>query len=208
MSSGPTLNSRLRVLVAKTYRAEKLYSSVRKPQRERSAPLAMVSETANEIRAREWQKTHYDLRVALNDILSLGNSSEQSKQLLLLKERYSVLATDSAKLLRQGSETLKETTERQEFAHVLKLSLELIRIKARAQSNKAISEELSSLLSKAGKKTDAQHLNPEERAAVVDGSFHFGPAPSAEQIGEGQSSELPANVISLARRRAAGGRSS
>ena len=193
MSASATLNSRLRVLVAKTFRAEKLYSSIRNTKRDTSVALSSVSEAANELRAKEWQKSHYELRLALNEILNLGTTSEQSKHLLMLRERFANRVEESAAGIEKAVDSLSETANRQEFAHVLKLSLELIRLKACAQSNKVIAEELTALLSKSGRTTDASGIDPADLDKI-----------SIRESSESPQ-ELPANVISLAKRRAAGG---
>ncbi len=201
MSNGATLNSRLRVLVAKTFRAEKLYSSIRNKKQSDTISVSALSDLANEVRAKEWQNAHYQLRTALNDVLSQGGSSQQSKDLLLLREQFAKRAKEAAVAVENGVRTLNETAKRQEFAHVFKLSLELVQHKARAQASKVISEELTSLLNKAGRSTDASGLEDIS-------SDHFGleavaMQESAEDVLE---EELPSNVVSLLSRRAAGSR--
>ena len=196
MAHTATLNSRLRVLVAKTFRAEKLYGSIRNKKRDDSISLSALSEVANEVRAKEWQSAHYTLRTALNDVLSQGSSAQQSKDLLLMREQFSKRSQQAAAAVEQGVRTLNETAKRQEFAHVFKLSLELVRHKARAQANKVISEELTSLLSKSGRSTDASKL--EETASE---SLELAETPDVAL-----EEDLPSNVVSLLDRRAAGSR--
>lgn len=146
MSLGPTLNSRLRVLVAKAFRAEKLYSSVNSSRAERLTNLAVIAEAASDIRAREWQRTHYQLRTALNDILSIGNSGGIVKEVVGLRETFLKRSQESLSLVEKGAEDLIETTRRQEFAHIFKISAELIRLKAQAQACRAVADELSGVL--------------------------------------------------------------
>ena len=200
MSNAATLNSRLRVLVAKTFRAEKLYSSIRNKKRSDSLSVSALSEVANEVRAREWQSVHYQLRTALNDILSQCNNSQQSKELLLLREQFGKRAQEAALDVEKGVQQLHDTAKRQEFAHVFKLSLELVRHKARAQANKVIAEELTSLLSKSGRSTDASGLEESNRSLELEA------VAMSESTDSALEDDLPSNVVSLLSRRAAGGR--
>lgn len=193
MSTSATLNSRLRILVAKAFRAEKLYGAAKSAKQRESMPSqTTITDAAQELRAREWQRSHYELRVSLNNILSLGNVKDQANQLLLLKSRYEARAEEHVRAVRKLVETLKETADRHEFAHVLKLALELIRLKAVAQSSKVIAEELQAILSRSGKgaeQADAAALL--DSAAMVEGVL-------VEPI----EYSLPENVVSLAERRA------
>jgi hypothetical protein len=189
MSSTATLNSRLRILVAKAFRAEKLYGAAKGNKlREAMASQTTITDAAQELRAKEWQKTHYELRVALNNILSLGNSKEQATQLALLKSRFETRAEEHVSAVRKLVENLKETADRHEFAHVLKLAMELIRLKAVAQSSKVITEELQAVLSRSGRSADApEELNVIAAAAILSEPIEY---------------SLPENVVSLAERRA------
>lgn len=203
MSSSATLNSRLRILVAKAFRAEKLYAAARASKQKEAMPAhSTVSDAAQELRAKEWQKSHYDLRVSLNTILALGNNKEQASQLLLLKARYQSRAEENAETVKKLLKTLKETADRQEFAHVLKLALELIRLKAVTQSSKVITEELHAVLSRSGR---ASEVNVEVLDRIASAPLH---PQSNAQLAEDESEEymLPENVVSLAERRAVRGR--
>lgn len=195
MSTSATLNSRLRVLVAKAFRAEKLYGAA-KTSKQRDAFLAhtSVSDAAQGLRAKEWQKSHYELRASLNNILALGSSMEQAKQLLLLKACYESRAQEHTAVVKKIVATVKETVERQEFAHVLKLALELIRLKAISQSSKVISEELAAILNRSGRPSDASTEVLETLASDV-----------GHEAEEGEYL-MPENVVSLAERRAVRGR--
>ena len=195
MSNSATLNSRLRVLVAKAFRAEKLYGAAKaSKQIESHATQTVVSDVAQQLRAKEWQKSHYELRVSLNNILSLGNSKEQAQQLMLLKSCYETRSKEHSAVVKKLADNLKETVERQEFAHVLKITLELIRLKAIAQSSKVICEELHAVLNRSGRNTElsAEMLEKlSEESATADQSDEY---------------IVPENVVSLAERRAVRGR--
>ncbi len=194
-----TLNSRLRVLVAKTYRAEKLYSSIRSNHREMlSRELATresgalgnstsLAELANDARAKEWQNCHYTLRVALNELLSEQDAKLQAQEVLRLREEYAHKAQERSALVEHGAQTLAEMAKREEFAHTLKLSIELVRHKARAQACKVISDDLNAVLVQSSRSTDATNLPPKAE-----------PEPMQEVA-------RPDNVVALPYRRAAGG---
>lgn len=201
MTARPTLNSRLRVLVAKTFRAEKLYSSIRNSRADKFAGVTTLSEIANDIRAKEWQRAHYKLRTALNDILMLGSSAEIVAEVVQLREYFLQKVEESSAALEHGSEAVIDTVQRSEFAHSFRISVELIRHKACVQANKVIAEELSALLEASG------------RSAALDSASRtvgpIGPAPSSSYVpaaeGEAEATAY-SNVIPLRRRFAAGTR--
>lgn len=151
MSSSPTLNSRIRVLVAKAFRAEKLYSSVNNAKGDRLSNLAVLAEAASEIRAKEWQRAHYQLRTSLNDILALGNNGLMAREVAILRERFVERANESGATVEEGAQELIDAARRHEFAHTFKLSLELIRRKAQAQASRVIADELGALLDSSGR---------------------------------------------------------
>ena len=150
--SNPTLHSRIRVLVAKAFRAERLYGSMRNKQALSGVSEETLGELANDIRAQEWQKSHFLLRRTLNDILaSTTSSSEVAQALALLRDRFKKKGSESAAEVKQLSAHLVEAAGREEFATTLKSSLSLISHKARAQANSVVAEELSALLESSGK---------------------------------------------------------
>lgn len=193
MSSSPTLNSRIRVLVAKAFRAEKLYSSVNNTKGEKLSNLALLAEAASEIRAKEWQRAHYQLRTGLNDILALGNSAVMAREVSILRERFLERAHESGGTVEEGAEELIDAAKRHEFAHTFKLSLELIRRKALAQASRVIADELGALLDASGRMTavppDARSVREEREPE--------------EQV-EPQPEAFRSNVISLTGRLALG----
>lgn len=150
MSGSQTLNSRLRILVAKAYRSEKLYSSVNGARSERQLSSSAQAEIASDARAKEWQRAYNQLRLAANDILSLGNPSHVARAVQSLRSSFLSKAEDSARLLAKGEEEVVETARRHEFAHIFKLSLELIKLKAQTQVFQLIAAELASLLEASG----------------------------------------------------------
>ena len=201
MSAAPTLNSRLRVLVAKTFRAEKLYSSIRNAQGEKLSSPTVLTQMANDIRAKEWQRSHYQLRVSLNDILAQGGSAQATEELIQLRQRFSQRADESLEALETGTQALVEDARRHEFAHIFKISIELIRHKARAQANKVVVDELNAVLDASGKQGATRQTT--------------GTVPSLKDVSlpelpsDLEANEQPRNnVIPLRRRAANGGRDS
>jgi len=201
MTATPTLNSRLRVLIAKTFRAEKLYSSIRTQHGDKLGNVSMLAEMANDVRAKEWERSHYQLRAALNDILSLGANSAVLAEILQLRERFYRTAEESSAMLESGVESLVENIRRHEFAHAFKTSVELIRLKARAQASKVIIEELSAVLEASGRPSTA--VKPGE-----DGMRAFAPAEKQgadePQAARAMAEQPRSNVIPLRRKFAVG----
>ena len=150
MSSSHTLNSRLRLLIARAYRAEKVYAATSAKQSEQRLNSSQLTEGASELRAREWHKSHNRLRIALNDLLT--NSSASSLAQAVNKVRLEFVAQVSAatKVIEQDTEELHKALQRTEFTMALRLSVELIKHKAVLQSGQAIAEELEALLKSSG----------------------------------------------------------
>jgi hypothetical protein len=146
MMEGPTLNSRLRLLIAKSYRAEKLYSSLRSADAGKLATAGALSDVANDLRSREWQRSYNELRVALNEAVKLSSSSAVAAELFALRGRFLTRVEEDRQTLDASTGVITEAAAREEYAHIVKLSLELIRRKARLQACKAIADELTALL--------------------------------------------------------------
>lgn len=201
MSNNPTLHSRIRVLVAKAFRAEKLYGSMRN-----TSPATILhseeslGNVANELRAREWQKSHFLLRRMLNDILSnSGNSSDIARSVALLRDRFQKKAEESAHEMKRKSVELAEANTREEYAATLKLSVSLVGLKARAQANKVITDELTAVLESSGRSKLASGKGYEtdeesfEKTGTLDGAFE-------QRIPESKGAATPSNVIPLRRK--------
>lgn len=204
MSATPTLNSRLRVLVAKTFKAEKLYSSIRNSRADKLANVASLSDMANDIRAKEWQRAHYRLRASLNDILSLPTKSAIIAELLKVRESFLQKAVESEAAIEKNSGLIDETVRRFEFARSLKISVELIQEKACAQANRVISDELGALLDSSGAAGPNDYQAGEVSGNAVKIAAKM--LPPSQFPEAASSSEMPSNVIPLKRRFAAGTR--
>ncbi len=199
MAAAQTLNSRIRVLIAKTFRAEKLYSSIRSPRTERMSNNGTLAELANDVRAKEWERSHYQLRVALNEILALGSNSSVLAEVLRLRERFHNAAQESSAAIENGMESVVDTVRRQEFAHAFKMCIELVRHKSRAQANKVVADELSAVLEASGRSVPAGSINTDEGA-------HYREAVAGAELPVREQPEPRSNVIPLRRRFASGGR--
>jgi hypothetical protein len=205
MSQRPTLNSRLRVVVAKAYRTEKLYSS-HGGRFEKLAGAAALSDAASEVRGREWQRAYQHLRCCLNDLLSLGNSAVVARDVLALREAYLAKADESNQLVKYGVEEMKEFADRQEFAHILRLSTELIRRKAQVQVCRAIAQELTEILDAQGssKSIKAEQDRTQQFKSLLEGNGgeilfeHRSPTGYIGQLAEvGSFSAQMKNVVSF-----------
>lgn len=168
-SSLSTLNSRMRVLIAKTFRAEKLYSSLLNvsdsSHNTTSGPVgaAVLTKLANDVRAREWQTSHEQLRASLNDLVKMSSSSAALDRLQILYEQYYARFVESGTALDRGISALVDTARRQEFAHVMKLSVEMTRHKARAQACKVIADELAALIGESGRNCNQPESRDSDR---------------------------------------------
>ena len=185
MSSPSTLYSKLKILVAKLYKAEKLYSSMKRlPVAEASHRLAAnaprqlfpqqlernnlnfnrtenashnLIEQANEVRSGEWHKVHQSFRIKLNDLLLNGNSACLSENFNSLWLEF-LAEFEIAELdLQDCNQSTKEALIKEEYSYLFKLSYELIKRKARLQALKVIHDELNSLLNSSTAKTKADY---------------------------------------------------
>ncbi|MCC6934026.1 MAG: hypothetical protein IT292_12380 [Deltaproteobacteria bacterium] len=147
MASTPTtLNSRLRVLIAKSFRAEKLYASMKNDRGALLPDTGKVIDFANTIRAEVWQQTHCQLRKALNEIVLLGSSTAILKSLVELYNEMLSLIEKHNVSISELTVRLKEDSARHEFVHCLKLSVDLIRCKSFIQVNQLIADELHEII--------------------------------------------------------------
>ena len=108
--------------------------------------MSALAEAASDIRAREWQRSHYQLRTALNDVLSLGNTTQVAREIVSLRDTFIRKSEESTQLVEKGAEELVDTARRHEFAHIFKISVDLIRHKAQAQACRVIADELNAVL--------------------------------------------------------------
>ncbi len=226
MSAGPTLNSRLRVLVAKAYKAEKLYASIRnqpggEPRVEKPSEhsgekgvsgSATLSVFANDVRAKEWQRSHFQLRTALNEILAESAGARTIQELLELRDRFGSKAAECTALVERETGELLEIARRKEFAHCLKLALDLVRHNARAQAYSVIVSELNGILDSTSSRTSSQAISSSAQSSPsVSSVVASSPAADSTSVVPKQS-EVPAdgssasNVIPFSRRAVSGRR--
>lgn len=177
-----SIYSKLTVLVAKLYKAEKLYASMRRPpsglntnkssslsgasrlkpksvklsgydQKDGSAnstnsfSSGILIEHANEIRSLEWYEVHHQFRVKLNKLVSKGNTNNLVIELNHLWHEFCEEFQLAENLLKESKQMALNAIGREEYAHLLKLSSDLIQRKARIQALKVIHDELEQLIS-------------------------------------------------------------
>lgn len=182
MSEKATLSSKLRILVARAYKAERLYASMKakapeasniysrrlKSKKEPSALQSnrLISELSSEARATEWQQSYKELRLSLNEILEKNNLSA-SKLSKPVTELYNNLAEGLEETRARYNKISKDSFsafENKEFLRCSKNSIELIRLKARIQSQTAVAEELSNLLNSSNRAKNRKRM---EHAPVL-----------------------------------------
>lgn len=122
----------------------------------------ILSEIANETRAKEWQKVHKELRSCINSILDNSSPSHVLRDVSALRRRFEKRADDAKLAEEQSLNSMIETAQRREFVHSLKLSFELIRLKAAAQANAVVVEELNAVLQGAGSTVELPLEEPVE----------------------------------------------
>ena len=138
-----TLTSRLQVLIAKSFKAEKLYNSMLV----NSGDSINVASLSNEVRAKEWAKTYNRLRKELNAILtSSTNSTDLIDALLNLHEGFQQTLNQCAIDLDFAHDKIKEALTRAEYAVIYKSSLDLIKFQSRLQSTQVVCDEVLALM--------------------------------------------------------------
>lgn len=138
-----TLSSRLQVLIAKSFKAEKLYNSMIAD----SSNTINVATLSNEVRAKQWAKTYNKLRKELNSILSIkASSTEVIDKLLSLHDNFQCSLNQCANDLDHEHDKIKEALCRAEYAVIYKSSLDLIKLQSKLQSTQVVCDEILALL--------------------------------------------------------------
>ena len=145
MPISPTVNSKLRVLIAKTYKAEKLFLSM-KSSFSAGFENQKLIELANNVRAEVWGNIHSDLRKSLNSIVNSESSTSVVTEINKLKSSFRSVIEERNRQLEKTKQMLFEMGARGEFIHTLKLSLELVKLKATIQANQTIIDELNNII--------------------------------------------------------------
>lgn len=177
-----TLSSRLKVLVAKSFKAERLYGSmVLTLTDKQESELAERAKLTNEIKAREWQKSYNKLRIGLNSILSEEtNIISVTERLLKLDAEFRAQVISSNEDLEKISLAIKEALTRGEYAVVYRRAMDLVKYQSIIQASQVISEEILALLEtkKAAapiieaklaevKSAEVQEESPREKSKVI-----------------------------------------
>jgi len=195
MSTSHTLGSKLKVLIAKSFKAEKLYASMTGSGIDQKNSVRV--ELANEVRAREWQRSYYQLRVVLNKLVSENKITNIVEDLERVKLAFLKKSSDSLQEIKSGRDAMSDALTRDEFAFVYRSSLEMIRHKARSEAYHVAAQEIDALL-EGRKKKDAS-----EPFEIDDLEDPQQPAPQKTS----KTASKGGKVISLvAKRSALGGR--
>ncbi len=221
-----SLHAKLKILVAKLYKAEKLYASMRRhpastytassgasrlspggkthgkvsslsgahpkdSSKDSTFTSGILIEHANEIRSLEWYEVHHSFRVQLNDILSRGSTSNLSLELNNLWHDFCADFSLAESYLKEARALAYDSMEKEEYAHLLKLSSDLVKRKSRIQALKVIHDELEVLISHDKKQKSSFEFPVKSN---YENSTHGG-IPQPEET-----APTPSNVIPLRRR--------
>ncbi|HMO17850.1 MAG TPA: hypothetical protein PKA63_06855 [Oligoflexia bacterium] len=107
----------------------------------------LLIEHANEIRATEWYQVHHNFRERLNVLIERGNTPQLPLELNRIWHEFCGEFELAEFHLNEARSGAGNSLEREEYAHLLKISSELIRRKARLQALKVIHDELQVLIS-------------------------------------------------------------
>lgn len=143
-----TLSSRLKVLVAKSFKAERLYGSmVVNLTGQLESEFTERAKLSNEIKAREWQKSYNKLRIGLNSIISEeSNAIAVTERLLKLEADFRAQVVRSNEELEKISLAIKDALTRGEYAVVYRRSMDLVKYQSRIQASQVVCEEILALL--------------------------------------------------------------
>ncbi len=143
MSNNSTLNSRLRELFNKAYRAEKLHHTRKSSAIVDGFEHSKLQELAQNVNANAWSITNAELKNSLNKLLRDNNSINVINELNTLKEKINAEIAEKAKEQERLKNMLIKMTEYTEFYNTLKLSLDLVKIKSTTQALQATIGELN-----------------------------------------------------------------
>ncbi len=113
MAEQATLISRMRVLVARTYKAERLYASMKRGSGRPFPGAAALSSMANEARAGEWQEMHAKMRLALNEILDNNSAKELVSLVLRLRDEFMQVSASSGAMFEERLEKLSDAIRKE-----------------------------------------------------------------------------------------------
>lgn len=185
--AGATINSRIRVLVARTFKAEKLYASMSFPDGVGTG--FSLDNVANDLRADAWLRCHKQLRAMLNETLKLSGSSAMVSRLAIIKQQFINKANCEEAKIAEKAKLLMDSATRQEYASCLQFSLELVESKACAQASRVIIDEVSGVLSASG--------NAGAFAPVFESMEVAQDEVLTSESEKDPKPELPANVVRL-----------
>jgi hypothetical protein len=236
-----SLHAKLKILVAKLYKAEKLYASMRRPLTSDHIPASsktlsgasrlspsskhhgsfsgsspresmkdstsfssgILIEHANEIRSLEWYEVHNSFRIKLNDILSRGSTPNLSLELNNLWHDFCSDFSLAESYLKETKSLAHNAMEKEEYAHLLKLSSDLVKRKARIQALKVIHDELESLINHEAKQKGSIDLLGRNLGGIQGVQGVSGSSPSSlasASLSSDSTPPPPSNVIPLRRK--------
>lgn len=139
---GSNLSTKLRALVARSFKAEKLYSSSAK---EAEGSLEARS-MATEVKAKEWGIQYNKLRVALNRMIREVPASEMTKSVYELSLDSAQTVSECDYATTRLKMEVPVASKKQEYSRLMSLSKQLLQVSARRQAAHSIHEELVSIL--------------------------------------------------------------
>lgn len=112
----------------------------------------------------------------LSDVLSDTANPELGLRVARVQRVFADESRGNVKEIEKLKQQLRDAVSREEFAHSMKLNLDLIREKSRIQANTVIADELASLLNVSGRKLrQAKQINMLTKSHGVNESTEVAP---------------------------------
>ena len=136
-----TFKTKLSKLINKSRKAVRLYSTVARPGLGKSNERPYA-----DIQLAEWRMTNEDLLGKLLTIIKNSNIRKAINDIAILKSQYTKTVNDLSLIINTKHRELIETTNIGDFVKIAKISYELIPLKAKLESKKAVLNELEDLV--------------------------------------------------------------
>lgn len=136
-----TFRSRLVALMKKSRKAIRLYGSVERGQRDRSAEY-------KEAQAREWKTINGELLRLLSTALDYPNNRTLTSEIFAIRDRFHQEWTEAESELKKKQQALITAAQNSDFVKGAMLSADLVILKARSQAAQAAHHELNDVIRK------------------------------------------------------------
>lgn len=138
-------------------------------------PNRSIKLLSNDIKARQWQDAHIELRQKLNEVLRISERKTAIDEMLVIRSLFYGRLTESEDVIANSDSIIFSAVKREDYGCVMQTALELSRHKARLQTYKVIVDELDAFVA-CFRPQISQGLNIDSKLAPSNLTDSFAPA--------------------------------